>query len=96
MNELSLFSGCGIGSWAFKESEDWRTVGYVEWDKYCQRVIAQRIQDGLLDEAPIFGDIRAFVSEGYAERYRGVAEVVSAGFPCQPFSHAGKREGGGR
>lgn len=94
MNELSLFTGAGGGVLGGLLL-GWRTVGYVEWDEYCQRVIAQRIADGILHDAPIFGDIRAFIREGYADAYRGVAEIVTAGFPCQPFSVAGKRRGEG-
>lgn len=69
----------------------WTPVGYVEWDVYCQRVLAARIADGLIPCAPIFGDVREFVQSGAAEQYRGFADVVSAGFPCQPFSIAGER-----
>jgi DNA (cytosine-5)-methyltransferase 1 len=68
-------------------------VGYVENNDYCQKIIAQRIKDGYLPEAPIFGDIRAFLSEGFAASYQGMVDVVSGGFPCQPFSVAGKRKG---
>jgi DNA (cytosine-5)-methyltransferase 1 len=93
MNEVSLFTGVGGGLLATKWLLDWRTIAYVEWDDYCQRIIAQRIRDGLLDEAPIFSDIRAFIGEGYAERYRGMVDILTAGFPCQPFSVAGKQKG---
>jgi site-specific DNA-cytosine methylase len=93
MRELSLFSGTGGGLLATKHLLGWTTVGYVEIDDYCQRVIAQRIRDGLLDDAPIFGDIRAFIREGYAASYQGMVDVVTAGFPCQPFSLAGRRLG---
>jgi DNA (cytosine-5)-methyltransferase 1 len=71
----------------------WKVVGCVEWDDYCQRLLRQRMEDGLIETAPIFGDIRTFISEGYARRYRGMVDVVSAGFPCQPFSVAGKQAG---
>lgn len=92
MNELSLFSGAGGGLLA-SLLLGWRPVGYVEWDDYCQRVIAQRIADGILPAAPIFTDVREFSKSGAAAEYRGVADVVSGGFSCQPFSVAGKRAG---
>ena len=93
LNELSLFSGAGGGLLATKHLLGWKTIGYVEIDEYCQAVLAQRIEDGYLDPAPIFGDIRRFIEEGYAEAYQGMVDVVTAGFPCQPFSVAGRREG---
>lgn len=92
MTELSLFTGAGGGVLASRML-GWSTIGYVEYDPYCQAVIRQRIADGLLDAAPIFGDIRRFVSDGYAEAYSGMVDVVSGGFPCQPFSSEGKRLG---
>jgi DNA (cytosine-5)-methyltransferase 1 len=92
MNELSLFSGAGGGLLATKHFLNWRTIGYVEFNNYCQQVLAQRIKDELLDFAPIFGDVRAFIDQGYADVYKGMVGVVSAGFPCQPFSVAGKKK----
>lgn len=92
MRELSLFSGAGgglLGSLLL----GWRPVGYVEYNEYCQRVIRQRIDDGILPDAPIFGDVRAFLGEGYAAAYQGLVDVVTAGWPCQPHSSAGKRLG---
>ena len=94
MNELSLFSGAALGQLATQNLLGWRTIAYVEIDDYCQRLIRQRQEDGHLDRAPIFGDIRLFLDQGYARVYQGVAEVVSAGFPCPPFSVAGRRVGG--
>lgn len=92
MNELSLFSGAGGGLLGSKIL-GWRTIGMVEYDPYCQKILKQRIADGILDAAPIFGDIRRFIDEGYAEPYRGRVDVLTGGFPCQPFSVAGKGAG---
>lgn len=93
MNYLSLFTGAGGGDLGMQHLLGFRCRGYVEYEPYCQEVIKARIKDGLLDAAPIFGDIRAFVSEGYAESYQGMVELITGGFPCQPFSYAGKRGG---
>jgi len=92
MNELSLFTGAGGGILG-THLLGWTPIGYVEWDDYCQRVLAARIAEGLIPSAPIFGDVREFVQSGAAEQYRGFADVVTAGFPCQPHSEAGKRLG---
>lgn len=89
MRELSLFTGAGGGLLASHLLE-WRPIGYVESNDYCQRVIAARIRDGILPDAPIFGDIRAFNSDGYADSYSGMVDVLSAGFPCQPYSAAAR------
>ncbi len=93
MRELSLFTGAG-GGLLGTHLLGWTPIGYVEFNDYCQRVIRQRIIDGILPSAPIFGDIRAFISSGCAELYRGITDVITAGFPCQPFSVAGDMEAG--
>ncbi|KKM24911.1 hypothetical protein LCGC14_1600270 [marine sediment metagenome] len=95
MAHLSLFTGGGGEEWGVKLL-NWTTIGYVEIDDYCQRVIRQRILDGYFNEAPIFSDIRAFIDSGCAELYRGITDVLTAGFPCQPFSVAGKQAGEGK
>ena len=87
LRELSLYSGAGGGVWGSKLL-GWQTVGYVEYDEYCQKVIRQRIDDGLFDRAPIFSDVRTFAD--IAHRFRGVVDVITAGFPCQAFSSAAR------
>lgn len=92
MRELSLFSGAG-GGLLGTSLLGWTPIGYVEYDNYCQRVIRQRIDDGILPDAPLFGDVRTFLDQGYARAYQGMANVVTAGWPCQPHSSAGRRQG---
>lgn len=93
MNELHLFAGVGGGILA-SNLLGHNVIGAVEIDEYCCKVLEQRQQDGLLEKFPIFQtDIRDFV-RGYASLYRGVCDLVSGGFPCQPFSIAGIGAGG--
>ena len=90
MKELSLFTGVGGGLLATSLKMGWETVGYVEFDNDCQQRIRQRIDDGIIHNAPVFGDIDSFIDQGYASAYTGMVDVVAAGPPCQPFSVAGK------
>ena len=88
MKELSLFTGCGGGVYASLLLGH-QLVGYVEYNEYCQKIIKQRIADGIFHDAPIFGDIREFDGEPF----RGSVDLVSGGVPCQPFSIAGRKKG---
>ena len=88
--ELSLFSGYGGFTLGLRLSGvAVQTVCYVEWDKYCQRLIQARITDGYLDDAPIWDDITTFDGRPW----RGHVDIITGGFPCQPHSNAGKRLG---
>lgn len=129
MRHGSLFSGIGgfdlAASWM-----GWENVFQVEWDAWCQRVLAKNFPDTLK-----FGDIKEFndklengeiitdtecggfystksasrsykcrngqaitEGKGWSEticttKNFGRIDILSGGFPCQPFSHAGKRNG---
>lgn len=90
LTELSLFTGYGGFSLGLRLARiPVRTVCYVEIDHYRQRVIQARIRDGLLNDAPIWDDIRTFDGGPW----RGIVDIITAGFPCQPHSTAGKRLG---
>lgn len=92
MKELSLFTGAG-GGLLGTILLGWRCVGAVEWEDYPCRVLEARQKDGILDEFPIWHmDIREF-NRRIAPSYTGLVDVITAGFPCQPFSVAGKRLG---
>lgn len=66
-----------------------RVVCWVEGEAYAASVLANRMEEGLLDSAPIWSDLRTFDGRPW----RGVVDCVTAGYPCQPFSLAGRRRG---
>lgn len=88
INALALFAGVGGIEQALRRAGV-RTVCYVERDPYSAAVIMSRIRGGDLDPGPIWDDARTFD----ARPWRGVVDLVVGGFPCQPASCAGRREG---
>ena len=82
MRHLDLFSGIGGFALAAKWA-GFETVGFCEQDDFCKSVLAAR-----WPVVPIHDDVR----ELDGRLFRGV-ELISGGYPCQPFSSSGKRLG---
>lgn len=83
MRHGSLFSGIG-GFDLAATSMGWENVFQCEKEEFCQRVL-----QFYWPNAKLYGNVREFD----ATIYRGTVDVLSGGFPCQPFSLAGKRKG---
>ena len=92
MNELSLYTGAG-GGLLGTHLLGWRCVGAVEIEEYPCKILAARQEDKCLPYFPIWNmDIRDF-NETVAPTYKGMVDVITAGFPCTPFSNAGQQLG---
>lgn len=83
MKHLGLFEGIGGFSLAARWM-GWETVAWVEWDKRNQEHLKRHFPN-----AKGYGDICEFSGK----EYRGTVDIITGGFPCQPFSTMGKRKG---
>jgi len=79
---LDLFSGIGGFSLGLESTGYFETIAFVEKDKFCQKVLKKNFNN-----IPIESEVRNVKGHRYA------ADVITGGFPCQPFSVAGKRKG---
>jgi DNA (cytosine-5)-methyltransferase 1 len=83
MTHGSLFSGIG-GFDLAAEWMGWTNVFHCEWNPFGQKVLKHYWPD-----AELFTDI----TKSNFTKYGGTVDIISGGFPCQPYSAAGKRKG---
>ena len=90
INVLSLAAGAGGLDLALKLAlGNARLVCAVEIEAFAAAILAARMDAGELDDAPIWSDARTFDGRPWRRR----VHLLTAGYPCQPFSNAGKRKG---
>ena len=83
MRHGSLFSGIG-GFDLAAEWMGWENVFHCEWNEFCQKVLKYHFP-----HSESFSDITKTNFKKYANKI----DILTGGFPCQPFSTAGKRKG---
>ena len=82
LSVLDLFSGIGGFSLGLEATGKFKTIGFCEKDKFCQKVLQKHWPD-----TPIYEDIKKL------DGTKIKADVITGGFPCQSISIAGKQKG---
>ena len=94
MNGLALFAGGGgleLGL-SLALGTDYRTIAYVERECTSAAVLAANMERGWLDSAVVWDDVTTFTGDAVSPLVDNI-DIISAGFPCQPWSVAGSRKG---
>ena len=85
---LDLFSGLGGFSLGLERTGKYKTVAFCEIDKYCT-LLLQKHWKGV----KIYNDVKKITKEGFEADGIESPDIITGGFPCQPFSVAGKQKG---
>ena len=84
LRHLDLFSGIGGFALGLQRTGGFQTIGFCEIDPFCQKVLRKHWPD-----VPIHEDVRSINADGF----RGTVDIITGGFPCQPWSVAGTKAG---
>jgi len=82
LNVLDLFSGIGGFSLGLEATGFFKTKAFCEIDPFCQKILKKH-----WPETPIHNDIRSLKGKDI-----GTVDIITGGYPCQPFSVAGKQK----
>tara|TARA_R100000654_G_scaffold8858_4_gene20596 strand:+ start:3702 stop:4682 length:981 start_codon:yes stop_codon:yes gene_type:complete len=87
---IDLCSGIGGFSLGFQWAELSEPILFCELDEFCQKILKKHWPD-----VPICNDVKELANDtnAFIPRTRGRKRILTAGYPCQPFSQAGQRRG---
>jgi len=88
LQHLDLFSGIGGFSLGLEEIGLVETVAFCDFDKYCQQILKKH-----WPSVPIFSDIKELTYEKLKANGINNIDIITGGYPCQPFSVAGNKKG---
>ena len=88
LKHLDLFSGIGGFSLGLESAGLVETVAFCDFDKYCQKVLKKNFPG-----VPIYGDVKELNYDKLKADGIDQIDIITGGYPCQPFSVAGRKKG---
>tara|TARA_Y100000310_G_scaffold315844_1_gene366905 strand:- start:1780 stop:3021 length:1242 start_codon:yes stop_codon:yes gene_type:complete len=90
LTAISLFAGCG-GDTLGLENAGLNVIGFVENWKTAIQTHKKNFPNSEFIGESVEGDM-VKISDAEFEKFKGKVDILFAGFPCQGFSHAGKKD----
>jgi DNA (cytosine-5)-methyltransferase 1 len=88
LKHLDLFSGIGGFSLGLESAGLVETVAFCDYEKFCQQVLKKH-----WPQVPIYGDVKELTHERLKADGINNIDIITGGYPCQPFSVAGSQKG---
>ena len=88
LKHLDLFSGIGGFSLGLESAGLVETVAFCDFDAYCQKVLKKNFPG-----VPIYGDVKELNYDKLKADGIDQIDIITGGYPCQPFSVAGRKKG---
>ena len=88
LKHLDLFSGIGGFSLGLEATGGFETVAFCDYDSYCQKILRKH-----WPWVTIYDDIKELNHEKLNSNGHTKIDIVTGGYPCQPFSVAGRQQG---
>jgi DNA (cytosine-5)-methyltransferase 1 len=88
LKHLDLFSGIGGFSLGLESAGLVETVAFCDFDKYCQQILKKNFPG-----VPIYEDVKELNYDKLKADGIDTIDIITGGYPCQPFSVAGRKKG---